>query len=704
MDCRPSFFWLIISSTTSFLLLQENPLSAHKIYFTHYNAPVTNVTKHFYFSNFDPYKNPSIIQDVKLLGSSKISDKEGSIQIPDASPAIDHTHQAGRAIYSSPIRLFDPFTRTPASFQTTFSFQFNTTTTSTSGSDSGGSHGGGGFTFVIVPDEFTIGRPGPWLGMLNDACDKHYKIFGVEFDTSHDVNFGDPNDDHVGINPGSIVSFKTAHASRAGISLHDGSVHRTRINYDGHRKWIDVHLGLDGRDFPIQPILSSPLDLSPFLKEYMFVGFSASTGNVTQIHSVLSWNFSSTIQAYLRLPSKETCHRNVAHQVSGISSSNSPSSFMIFVAVVVLCTLACLSLYCNSKRRKRHSVAALFLPDKNQRPMPPSKTRQFTLHEVYKATRRFSKVQVLCSDSRGVLYRGNLPNGCQVAMKRFSTWFLNSPRGLDRRRVMKRIGLMTQVSHPNLATIRGWCCDDQEAIVVYDYFQNGTLDRWLFGLGVLPWTRRFSLIKDVAEALTFLHSKELAHQNLKTSSVFLDVNYRAVLGDYGFILRPNESGRVESVSGKKADVFGFGMLVLEIVAGKRTIDSDRDEEEMGLLGFAWRMHERGKKVEVVDQRMGSSVNLEEAVRFLEIGLSCTLNDGPSMEEHEEKGLCMHEARCLMARGLLHEGKRVGAHREGSCMQLCKAKWQHLEDNWQTMKNKCQVAWLSLHARRAINRG
>ncbi|PQQ14259.1 L-type lectin-domain containing receptor kinase VIII.2-like [Prunus yedoensis var. nudiflora] len=158
-------------------------------------------------------------------------------------------------------------------------------------------------------------------------------------------------------------------------------------------------------------------------------------------------------------------------------------------------------------------------------------------------------------------------------------------------------------------------------MIVYDHYPNGSLERWLFGIGALPWTWRLKLVKDIAQGLSFLHSKQLAHGNLKASSVFLDVNYRPVLGDYGLDFFLPGSGR-----GSKGDVFGFGMLVLETVAGRK---------EEGLLGFAREMFEKGEIGKVVDERMGDRVNSEEAVRILKIGLSCTASESgrrPCMEE------------------------------------------------------------------------
>ena len=598
-------------------------------------GPVINVTKHLSFLDFNFNKDPRIFHDVRFLGSAKFSNEKDALQIPDESKAVDLKDQAGRALYSSPIRLLDPHTKTPASFETTFAFQVNNA--SHLSSDSTG-HGGSGLTFIIVPDEFTVGRHGPWLAMLNDACEDDYKAVAVEFDTHRSPGFGDPNDNHVGINLGSIISTRTINVSDFGIVLNDSLVHRAWITYDGPRRWMDIRLGSKHEDYPSKPIFSEQLDLSPFLNEYMFVGFSASTGNLTQIHNVLSWNFTSTSQAFLRIPSTETCESKISVEGgsgTGKARAEPPGSFLIFVAVVALILAVLLSLFLNSKRKrdKSHNLSIL-LSEKKERPRPPNKPRRFTIAEISSATRCFSELDILGNDSRGVYYRGKLSNGCQVAVKRFSAQFLNS-QGLDRRRMMKEIGSISRIRHPNMLPIRGWCQDNRQVMVVYDFFTNGSLDKWLFGVGVLPWTRRFKVVKDVAEALCFLHSKQLAHKNMKTTSVFLDVSFRAVLGDFGFVLSGNDSKQFESAVSQKADVFEFGVFVLEVIAGRKRLDSEMDQKERDLLDFAWRMHEIDEKVKVVDGRMGTVINLKQAIRVLEIGLLCTLNEAkgrPRMEE------------------------------------------------------------------------
>ncbi|XP_002519607.2 L-type lectin-domain containing receptor kinase VIII.1 [Ricinus communis] len=635
-------FWFLWSSAYLLFLIQLHPTSVESSSADDQKrqsyGPLINVTKHLSFPDFS-LDNPRIIHEIQLLGSAKVSKEKGAIQIPDESQATDLKHQAGRAIYSFPIRLLDPLTATPASFETTFSFQFtNSTTSNLSSTYNLTGAGGSGLTFIIVPDEFTVGRPGPWLAMLNDACEDNYKAVAIEFDTRQNPEFGDPNDNHIGIDLGSIVSTITINASDVGISLKDGSLHQAWISYNGPRRWMDIRLAS-------KPIFSGFLDLSPFLNEYMFVGFSASTGNLTQIHNILSWNFTSISQASLLVPSVETCESKITRrtgivdlQTSQAKSSKKAepsSSFLIFIAVMVLAIAVVASFFYNGRRRNDQSNL-MILADKPQRPRPPNKPRRFTFAEVSIATRCFHELEVLGSDSKGVYYRGKLSNGCQVAVKRFSAQFLNSQLGLDRRQLLKEISTISRVRHPNLVPIRGWCQDNRETMVLYDFYPNGSLDKWLFGVGVLPWTRRFKVVKDVADALNFLHSRHLSHKNMKTSSVFLDVSFRAGLGDFGFVLSPTESRRFEAAVSQKADVFEFGIFVLEVVSGRGRLDNEvRLQEERDLVDFAWRMHETDEKERAVDRRMGAVVNLQQAIRVLEIGLLCTLNEDkgrPSMEE------------------------------------------------------------------------
>ncbi|KAL7586653.1 hypothetical protein Lser_V15G36512 [Lactuca serriola] len=636
-----------MASNISFFLPTMNSIIAFIIFFlfvyvesTDHDGVVINVTKHFFFPDFN---SPRTVHDLMLLGSSVV-DRNGRIQIPDTTQkdgVDDLKHLVGRAVYAYPVRVFDPITRTPASFQTTFSFQIETTPTNlSSGGGDGGDDGGSGFTFMITPDEFTVGRPGPWLGMLNDACDEQYKAVGIEFDTIKNVQFGDPNDNHLGINLGSIVSTITVNVSEFGINLKDGEIHRAWVHYHGENRFLDIRLGSDSFEYPSKPVFSGRLDISDFLKEYMFIGFSASTGNFTQIHNVLSWNFTSSSQASLRIPSPETCESKITVDNGNGGGRNNLNGFFIFMTVVFLVVVALVSLYYNRKRKSGELAMLLAV---KERPRPPNKPRRFTIAEVSSATRCFDELHKVASDERSDTYRGTLLNGCHVAVKRFSVEYFKS-HGINRRRVGKEIKAMSKLRHPNLVAIRGWCFDHQETMVVYDCVQNGTFDDWLYGIGILPWSRRLKVVRDVAQALSYLHSQKLAHKNVNTNSVFIDVSFRALLGDFGFVMSGTESSRFEETVSLPTDVFAFGVFMLEVVAGRKRYisesdmlqsESKYDRLDLDLLEWAWTMHEMNEKEKVVDVKMSSVLNMDQAIRVVDIGLLCTLKESrgrPSMAE------------------------------------------------------------------------
>jgi len=142
-DESKQLYWLSTILVLLGVLGTQNGVNGHEI----------TVTKSISFPEFSMSVNPRITHDVKLLGSARLSDDKRSIQIPDSSDSDDIRHQAGRAIYSSPIRVFDPDTQTPASFDTTFSFQFDNYTLPSShdANATREAHGGNNFKNLFFP-------------------------------------------------------------------------------------------------------------------------------------------------------------------------------------------------------------------------------------------------------------------------------------------------------------------------------------------------------------------------------------------------------------------------------------------------------------------------------------------------------------------------------------------------------------------------
>ncbi|XP_057815951.1 L-type lectin-domain containing receptor kinase VIII.1 [Cryptomeria japonica] len=629
-----SWFVVVLMCLIDLAVLNTQLVSCSKL------GPASNVLKQLFFPDFRAHNR--INHEIRFLGCAGLQENEGIIQIPSTND-LNHnlSFQAGKALYSSPIRMMDPDTDIPASFHTTFSFQID----SNSGSSSG-------LAFVIVPDEVTVGRPGGWLGMLNDACDEKYKALAVEFDTFKNEEFGDPNDNHIGINLGSIVSNVTIDAGVAGIFFRDGSNVRAWIDYDGVNQRIELSLARDdGSPMPSKPLYSAGLDLSNYLNEYMFVGFSASTGHAAQIHKILSWNFSATSSAFLRLPNETTCERKM-FKASKIAPKEPPEAFFVFLAVVGVFLMVLVYFLCNRKAKDQTiSLATKLILNKNTaRPTPPNKPRRFSMSELSLATRSFSESEILGSGGKGVFYKGVLQNGTLVAVKRFSKGAFN----IDKNKIMKEIKVISRLKHPNLVPLKGWCNDKHELVTIYEYMQNGSLDKWLFARGVLPWPRRYKVAKDVAEAICFLHSgweKNLVHKNIKISNVLLDITFRARLGDFGLVNSadqkpqclgelklehhiPPESLHVLQPT-EKMDVYNFGVMLLEIVSGRKSMDHDLSPEEVDLVEFTWQLHENEKLLQVADKRLMMRYNPEQVQCLVGVGLLATQSDPgsrPTMAE------------------------------------------------------------------------
>ncbi|MCO5575868.1 hypothetical protein L7F22_029673 [Adiantum nelumboides] len=531
------------------------------------NAITASISRRLAYPDF---RDDEKARAITLLGSAEIDKDSGTINIPARSTSkLGNTHSAnvkphavssqqvgstniqpapstwskvaGRALYSFPFRMMDPVSNTTASFHTTFSFRMhkavevkeNTSTTiKPNSSDSG-------LTFLVVPDELTVGRNGGWLGLMNDACDEDYKPFAVEFDTYKNEEFQDPNDHHVGINYGSIISHQTADMADAGISLHDGATARAWISYDSSKHLVAVRLAKEGSQKPVEPLLAVPLDLSHIFKEYMFVGFSGgATGSLS--HSILSWHFSSDSTGLLRFPKQETCATRLLPLLP-TPSRKAPSAFIIFCLVILIIGLAVLNFVCIPYKKKGDAVptAVKLMRLAREKPRALFKPKKLSISEILEASRLFNEREVLGSGNSGIFYRGSLQDSSQVAIKRFSSLYLQQSFNMssDRKKIEKDVNRLAQVHHPNIVPLRGWCIEKDEVLLVYEYMPNGSLDQWLFSqASTFPWIRRYKIVKELAGALAFLHSsfeKPIVHKNVKLSNVLLDITFRAKLGDYG---------------------------------------------------------------------------------------------------------------------------------------------------------------------------
>ncbi|XP_057796002.1 G-type lectin S-receptor-like serine/threonine-protein kinase At4g27290 isoform X1 [Salvia miltiorrhiza] len=280
----------------------------------------------------------------------------------------------------------------------------------------------------------------------------------------------------------------------------------------------------------------------------------------------------------------------------------------------------------------------------------------FSLPLILKATDNFSIDNKLGEGGFGPVYKGVLENGQEIAVKRLSK---TSKQGVDE--LKNEVILIAKLQHRNLVRTLGCCADGEESMLIYEYMPNKSLDFILFDETksmLLDWKKRFNIITGIAKGLLYLHQDSrlrIIHRDLKASNILLDAEMNPKISDFGLArsFGGNETqaqtSRVVGTYGYmspeyaidgmfsiKSDVFSFGVLVLEIVSGKRNrgfCHDDHNENSLNLLGYAWTLSKEGKSCELVDPCVGESFNLSEVLRSIQVGLLCVQRcqeDRPTM--------------------------------------------------------------------------
>ncbi|KAJ4704535.1 L-type lectin-domain containing receptor kinase VIII.2-like [Melia azedarach] len=227
----------------------------------------------FSFKSFG--KDPTFESNIALYGDSKVVNGGYSVQLTNSVRS-----SSGRVMYKKPIKLVGGNPRNLASFSTNFSFSIS-------------KESGDGLAFVMAPNGFNFRMAGNSSFGLSIGSDKSkFRVVAVEFDTLRDVDYGDLNENHVGIDVGSLVSVKVTNVSSENILLNSNKKLNSWIDYEASSKRLEVRLSQSHTTKPVDPLLSYPIDLSKMWNdEEVFVGLSSSNGNSTQTCYLYSWSF-----------------------------------------------------------------------------------------------------------------------------------------------------------------------------------------------------------------------------------------------------------------------------------------------------------------------------------------------------------------------------------------------------------------------------
>ncbi|GMH24266.1 hypothetical protein Nepgr_026109 [Nepenthes gracilis] len=263
-------------------------------------------------------------------------------------------------------------------------------------------------------------------------------------------------------------------------------------------------------------------------------------------------------------------------------------------------------------------------------------TGYFTLRQIKAATDDFHPKNKIGEGGFGPVFKGLLPDGTVIAVKQLSS---KSKQG--NREFVNEIGIISALQHPNLVKLYGCCIEGKELLLVYEYMENNSLARALFGRDdqrlKLDWPTRQKMCLDIARGLAYLHGEsrlKIVHRDIKATNVLLDKDLNAKISDFGLARLDEEENThiITKIAGTigymapeyamrgyltdKADVYSFGVVVFEIVSGKSntTYRPKEEEEFVYLLDWAYVLHEQGNLLELMDPSLGSDYSEEEAWR------------------------------------------------------------------------------------------
>ncbi|KAK4589472.1 hypothetical protein RGQ29_020158 [Quercus rubra] len=283
----------------------------------------------------------------------------------------------------------------------------------------------------------------------------------------------------------------------------------------------------------------------------------------------------------------------------------------------------------------------------------------FTFKQIKAATNNFDAANKLGEGGFGTVYKGILLDGTIIAVKKLSS---RSKQG--NREFVTEIGMISALQHRNLVRLYGCCIEGNQLFLVYEYMENNSLARAMFGsddqLLTLDWPTRQKICVGIARGLAFLHEEstlKIVHRDIKSTNVLLDMDLNPKISDFGLAKLDEEedthiSTQVAGTIGymapeyvlwgyltNKADVYSFGVVALEIVAGKSNMKFRPSEKYVCLLDWAHVLQQTGNLMELVDPKLGSEFNKEEAVRMIKVALLCT-NPSPALRPNMSEVLSM----------------------------------------------------------------
>ncbi|KAK6789104.1 hypothetical protein RDI58_012903 [Solanum bulbocastanum] len=292
-------------------------------------------------------------------------------------------------------------------------------------------------------------------------------------------------------------------------------------------------------------------------------------------------------------------------------------------------------------------------PAAQKRLLSFSSSPNFNCSALQEATNNFDDKFLIGVGGFGKVYRGVLCDGTKVALKRGKR---NSRHGIEQFRT--EIEMLSQFRHPHLVSLMGYCDENNEMILIYEYMENGNLRSHLYGsdlrLPSMSWEQRLEICIGVARGLHYLHTSAVIHRDVKSTNILLDENFVAKITDFGISMRETElletnthiTTDVKGTMGyldpkyyltnrltEKSDVYSFGVVLCEVLCARPVITPSLPRDQVHIVEWALNWQKKGQLEQIIDPNLIGKIRPDSLSKFGETAEKCLAGndvDRPSM--------------------------------------------------------------------------
>ncbi|KAK2445999.1 G-type lectin S-receptor serine/threonine-protein kinase SD2-5 [Trifolium repens] len=344
----------------------------------------------------------------------------------------------------------------------------------------------------------------------------------------------------------------------------------------------------------------------------------------------------------------------------GSGSSNKHITVVVVIVILILFVISLLLFvgvryYRKKKRLTGESEEDNFFENLTGMPI------RFRYKDLEVATNNFS--EKLGSGGFGSVYKGALPDGTQLAVKQLEGI------GQGKKEFRAEVSIIGSIHHLNLVRLKGFCADGTHRLLVYEFMANNSLDKWIFkkkkGEFLLDWDTRFNIAVGTARGLAYLHEEcdsKIVHCDIKPENVLLDDHFTAKVSDFGLakLMNREQSHVFTTMRGtrgylapewikkyaisEKSDVYSYGMVLLEIIGGRKNYDTNESSEKIYFPNFAFKMMEEGKLRDILDSELQIDEHDDRVQCAIRVALWCIQED-MSMRPSMTKVVQMLEGLC-----------------------------------------------------------